>query len=81
MNILRILKENLNNFKADLKEIKPMLKCMFDFEKNIASQNNVNHNEFMQSGNFLLLRSTLNERWNVLNKFGAYPNMIKALKI
>ena len=42
------IEENLNNFKADLKEIKPMLKCMFDFEKNLASQTNVNYNDFMQ---------------------------------
>ena len=33
------------------------------------------------SGSYLYLRSGLIERWNILNKYHTYPNMINPLKI
>ena len=75
------VEENLEQFKADLKTIRPMLDEMFDFEKTIAERTQVNAEQFIKSGSYLYLRSGLIDRWNVLSKFHTYPNMIKPLKI
>jgi len=74
-------KENLKQFKNDLKIIRPMLDQMFDFEKKIAENKNINIENFMKSGTYLYLRSGMIERWNTLNKFHTYPNMLTPLKI
>ena len=73
--------ENLEQFKADLQTIRPMLDEMFGFEKTIAEHTQVNADQFMKSGSYLYLRSGLIERWNVLAEFNTYPNMIEPLKI
>ena len=75
------IEENLDQFKKDLQSIKPMLSKMFDFEKKIAEQKKIGHTKFMKSGSYLYLRSALIERWNTLNKFNTYPNMLTPLKI
>ena len=58
-----------------------MLDCLFDFEESIIAETGAETKLFMSSGSYLYLRSSLIERWNTLNKFGTYPNMIKAKKI
>jgi len=58
-----------------------MLDAMFDFEKIIAERTQVDPEKFITSGSYLFLRSGLIERWNTLNKFHTYPNMIKPLRI
>jgi len=58
-----------------------MLDEMFDFEKLIVERTQVDQVQFMKSGSYLYLRSGLIERWNVLQEFGTYPNMIKPLNI
>ncbi len=75
------VEENIEQFKADLITIRPMLDEMFDFEKTIAERTQVNAERSMKSGSYLYLRSGLMERWNVLAKLHTYPNMIKPLKI
>ena len=74
-------KENKEQFKADLQTIKPLLDLMFDFEKSLVEQIEVSHDDFMKSGSYLYLRACLKERWNTLNKFKTYPNMISPLQI
>ena len=74
-------KENLEQFKKDLLSIKPMLNEMFDFEKKIAQQTKISPEKFIKSGSYLYLRSGMIERWNTLNKFNTYPNMLTPLKI
>ena len=74
-------KENPDQFKTNLKKIRPMLDQMFDFEKNIAAKTGVDVAEFMKSGYYLYLRSGLIERWTTLSKFNTYPNMLKPLRI
>ena len=74
-------KENLVQFKKDLLSIKPMLNEMFDFEKKIAEQTKISPEKFIKSGSYLYLRSGMIERWNTLNKFNTYPNMLTPLKI
>ena len=73
--------ENLEQFKKDLKDIRPMLDEMFDFEKKLAQRTNTDTEKFMKSGHYLYLRSGMIERWNTLNKFHTYKNMLTRLKI
>jgi len=54
---------------------------MFDFERKIAQHTKMNTEKFMKSGSYLYLRSGMIERWNTLNKFHTYPNMLTPLKI
>jgi hypothetical protein len=73
--------ENEKQFEADLQEIRPKLDEMFDFEKTIVAETEANPDLFIKSGFYLYLRSGLIERWNTLNEFSTYPNMINPLKI
>ena len=75
------VKENLEKFKNDLQIIRPMLDQMLDFEKKIVQNKKMNTEKFMKSGPYLYLRSGIIERWNTLNKFHTYPNMLTLLKI
>ena len=75
------VEENAEQFKIDLQSIRLMLDAMFDFEKIIAERTQVDPEKFITSGSYLFLRSGLIERWNTLNKFHTYPNMIKPLRI
>ncbi len=75
------VKENLEKFKNDLQAIRPMLDQMFDFERKIVHHTKMNPDKFMKSGSYLYLRSGMIERWNTLNKFYTYPNMLTPLKI
>ena len=59
----------------------PMLDQMFDFEKKIVMETKADAEQFMKSGNYLYLRSGMIERWNTLNEFHTYPNMLRPLKI
>jgi tetratricopeptide (TPR) repeat protein len=75
------VEENLEQFKADLKTIRPMLDEMFGFEKTMSERTQADAEQFMKSGSYLYLRSGLIERWNVLAEFHTYSNMIKPLNI
>jgi Flp pilus assembly protein TadD len=75
------VEENLQQFKNDLQTIRPMLNQMFDFEKKIIEKTKGSVENFMQSGPYLYLRSGMIERWNTLNTFHTYPNMLTLLKI
>ena len=75
------VQENFEQFKFDLQTIRPMLDQMFDFEKTLAKRTEVDPKQFMKSGSYLYLRSGLVERWNTLNEFHTYPNMIEPLRI
>ena len=73
--------ESLEQFKADLQTIRPMLDEMFGFEKIMAQHTQVDTEQFMKSGSYLYLRSGLIERWDVLAEFYTYPNIIEPLNI
>jgi hypothetical protein len=75
------VEENAEQFEIDLQMIRPMLDEMFDFEKTIVEQTEANPEQFMKSGSYLYFRSGLIERWNTLNKFHTYPNMITPMEI
>ena len=73
--------ENLEKFKNDLQIVRPMLDQMFDFEKKMVQNKKMNTENFMKSSPYLFLRSGMIERWNTLNTFHTYPNMLTLLKI
>ena len=73
--------ENTEQFKHDLQAVRPMLDQMFDFEKTIVERTQMDKKQFMKSGPYLYFRSRLIERWNILNEFHTYPNMLWPLKI
>ena len=75
------VEENLEQFKIDLQKIRPMIDQIFDFEKKIAQNKKIDLKTFMKSGHYIFLRSAMIERWNTLNKFHTYPNMLKLLEI
>ena len=58
-----------------------MIDQLFDFEKKLIEQNQLDTENFIKSGPYLYLRSVLIDRWNTLNEFKTYPNMIKPLVI
>ena len=72
--------DSLEKFKDDLKKIKPMLEGMFDFERRLLQNTDGDHQQFEKSGAYLHFRSGLMKRWNTLNKFHTYPNMVLKLK-
>ena len=71
----------LEQFKANLKTIRPMLDEMFGFEKIMSERTQIDAEQFMKSGYYLYLSSGLIERWNLLAKSHTYPNMIRPLNI
>ena len=73
--------ENENKFQKDLKKIRPAIDEMFDFEKKLLDKTQASVETFMETGSYLYLRSGLIERWNILNKYKTYPDMIRPLKI
>jgi hypothetical protein len=73
--------ENKEQFKGDLDTIRPMLDDVFDFERTLIEQTGDDTKTFKKSVSYLYLRSGLIERWNTLDEFYTYPNMIPALKI
>ena len=68
-------------FEADLEIVKPMLDQLFDFERVLIEQSTIELTQFLGSGAYLYFRSGLIERWDTLNRFGTYPNMIRPLKV
>ena len=75
------VEENLEQFKADLQAVRPMLDQMFDFEKTVVKKAHADPILFAQGDAYLYFRSCLTKCWDVLNEFKTYPNMIQALKI
>ena len=68
-------------FRKNLREIRPLLDDMLDFEKVISERSRIDRAQFKRSGTYLLLRASFLDRWDVLNEFGDYPNMLTPLEI
>ena len=66
------IKENIEQFKSDLKTIKPKIEQIFDFEKVILHRINEDERMFLKSGPYNYFRSVLRDRWNILNNFKVY---------
>ena len=74
-------KENKKLFRKNLKIIRPMLEEMLNFEKVIACNIKEDPSSFKKTGLYLYFHSSLVKRWETLNKYNTYPNLIKALNI
>jgi hypothetical protein len=68
-------------FKKDLKAIRPLIDDMLDFEKALAKRLNTNHDQFKRQGFYQLFRAGMIDRWNVLDELGNYPHMLSPLSI
>ena len=68
-------------FEKDLEEIRPLFDEMMDFEIAMSKRLKVDHARFKRSAAYNLLRASFTHRWEVLNKFKEYPNMISPLEI
>ena len=68
-------------FKKNLREIRPLLDDMLDFERVISERSGTDPSQFKHSGTYLLLRASFLDRWDVLNQLGDYPNMLTPLVI
>ncbi|MBH88951.1 MAG: hypothetical protein CMF71_01800 [Magnetovibrio sp.] len=72
---------NQLQFKSDLIEIKPLLKGMFDFEKEMMEKLGLKPNQLENQEAYKIFHAGLLDRWNVLNEFGEYPNMLEPLVV
>ena len=72
---------NLKQFKQDLQTIRPLINEMFDFEKVFLQSESSDEKRFCQSGSYLDLRCCMLDRWNILNEFHAYPDLLEPLQI
>ena len=75
------LKADPAAFEKDLKAIRPMLDDMFDFERDLAAHASLAPAEFMRRGRFRFFHRTLIDRWETLDQYGDYPDMLSPLGI
>jgi len=68
-------------FEKDLKEIRPLLDELLDFERVMSERSKIDPDQFKRGGLSLLLRAGLMDRWDVLNEFKDYPHLLFPLKI
>ena len=68
-------------FGKDLKEIRPFLDELLDFEKMMSEKAQIDPDQFKRSGICLLLHAGLMDRWDILNEFKDYPHLLSPLKI
>ena len=66
-------------FKRDLETIRPLIGEPFDFEKSFMETALPDHPNPERNAHFRMLRAALKDRWDVLEKFGTYPDMIDPL--
>jgi tetratricopeptide (TPR) repeat protein len=72
---------NTEQFQKDLKEIRPLLNDILDFEKTMAERSNINYGQFKKKGTYQLFHAGLVDRWDVLDELGDYPYMLEPLSI
>ena len=68
-------------FRKDLKEVRPLIDDMLDFEKVMAERSKTDHASFKRNGAYQLFHAGLVDRWDVLDELGDYPHMLEPLSI
>jgi hypothetical protein len=68
-------------FQKDLKEIRPLLDDLLDFEKTLAERLNTDPIQFKRNGMYQYFHAGLLDRWDVLDELGDYPQMLEPLAI
>ena len=73
------IEEDLDQFKDDLRRIRPMLDELFDFEERMMESSGGDVDDFKRSGSYRYLRVELLNRWAILDEFGTYPEMLRPI--
>ena len=68
-------------FERDLKKVRPLFDELLDFEKVMSDNAKIDPAQFKRSGDYLLLRASFMDRWNVLNEFKDYPHLLSPIEI
>jgi hypothetical protein len=68
-------------FQKDLKEIRPLLDDMLDFETVMAKRTGIDLARLKRSSDYLLFHAGMIDRWKILDELGDYPNIITPLSI
>ena len=58
-----------------------MLDQLFDFETVLMQEKQLDEKQFKISGHYRYLRACMIDRWEILNEFQTYPNMLKPLTL
>lgn len=66
-------------FARNLRDIRPMLDDVLDFEATLCQRQNISTETFKQTCTYLFLRAGMVDRWNTLNRYKDYPNMLSPL--
>ncbi len=70
-----------DGFKENLKEARSMLEGLLDFEKAIIERTGSDPQQYLRSGDALMFRAALTDRFDVVDEFGTYPHMLTPLDI
>lgn len=68
-------------FRNNLREIRPLLDDLMDFETALSERLEIDPAQFKRSGTYRMLRASFLDRWDVLDQFGDYPGMLTPLDI
>ena len=75
------LDSNEVQFHNDLKEIRPLIEDMLDFEKEMLKKLDLKPDQLRGQEPYKIFHAGLLDRWEVLNEFGNYPHMLEPLSI
>jgi len=64
-----------------VKEARSMLEGLLDFEKAILERTGSDPQQYLRSGDALMFRAALTDRFDVVDEFGTYPHMLTPLDI
>ncbi|MBC8270341.1 MAG: tetratricopeptide repeat protein [Rhodospirillaceae bacterium] len=70
-----------DGFEKDLKDIRPLLDEMWDFEKLMIEKSGVDPAKLKRNGSYLLFHAALLDRWHVAHMFKDYPHMLRPLDV
>ena len=75
------IEEDPDQFKDDLRRIRPMLDELFDFEEIMIKNTQVDTEQFKSSDAYCYLRACMLNRWAILNEFGTYPEILRPISM
>ena len=75
------IKEDNIKFQENLKIIRPMIEELFDFERKVIDQSKINKEKITENIYYCYLRSIMIRRWETLNRYQTYPEMLEHLKV
>ena len=73
------VEQNDAQFRKDLVEIRPLMDKPLDFEKTLAKRFLPGYSNLQMTGAFKSFHAVLIGLWRILDEYGTYPYMMKAL--